>query len=43
MADDNTRDPFYEHGLILILAWISNHMLSKVWDEISCTIAVWEG
>ena len=26
--------PFYYHGLTLIKAWISNHMSSKVWDEI---------
>ena len=26
---------FYEHGLILIPAYISNHMPSKVWDEIT--------
>ena len=28
-------DPFYQHGLNLTLAWISDHMLSKVWDEIT--------
>ena len=27
--------PFYELGLILIPAWISNHMSSKMWDEIT--------
>ena len=27
--------PFYEHGLTLIPAWISNHMPSKVWDDIT--------
>ena len=27
--------PFYSNGLTLIPAWISNHMLSKVWDEIT--------
>ena len=27
--------PFYKHGLTLIPAWISNHMPSKVWDEIT--------
>ena len=27
--------PFYKHGLTLIPAWISNHMSSKVWDEIT--------
>ena len=40
--------PFYQHGLTLILASISNHMPSKVWDEITypfinfngCTVEV---
>ena len=40
----------YWHGLTLIPAWISNHMLSKVWDEITYpypnfngrTVEVWE-
>ena len=27
--------PFYKNGLTLIPAWISNHMPSKVWDEIT--------
>ena len=27
--------PFYQHGLTLIPAWMSNHMTSKVWDEIT--------
>ena len=27
--------PFYYHGLILIPAWISNHIHYKVWDEIT--------
>ena len=27
--------PFYKDGLTLIPAWISNYMLSKVWDEIT--------
>ena len=26
---------FYQHGLFLIPVWISNHMPSKVWDEIT--------
>ena len=46
----STRGPFYIHGLILIQAWISNHMSGKVWDKISyplpnfkyCTAEVWE-
>ena len=29
------RDPFYTHGLMLIPAWISNHMPNKVWHEIT--------
>ena len=27
--------PFYWHGFILITAWKSNHMPSKMWDEIT--------
>ena len=27
--------PFNKHGLTLILPWISEHMSSKVWDEIT--------
>ena len=42
--------PFYKHLLTIIPAWISNHMPSKVWDEIiypfpnfnGATIEVWE-
>ena len=42
--------PFYEHGLILIAAWISNYTLRIVWGEIdytfpkynAATIEVWE-
>ena len=30
----NTNSPFYWGGLTLIPAWISSHMLRKVWDEI---------
>ena len=38
---------FYLHGLTLIMAWIGNHMPSKVCDEIAypfpnCTVEVWE-
>ena len=29
-----TWGTFIQHGLILIPTWISNHMQSKVWDEI---------
>ena len=28
--------PFYEHGLTLIMAWASNCIHSKAWDEITC-------
>ena len=43
-----TCGPFYWHGLTLIPAWISNHTLSKVWEEITypslnfngCTVEV---
>ena len=46
--EDNTCGPFYEHGLTLIPAWISNHMPSKVMDGITypflnfngCTVEV---
>ena len=42
--------PIYWHGLTLISTCISNHMLSKVWDEITysfsnfngATVEVWE-
>ena len=27
--------PFYWHGLTLIPAWMSKHMISKVWNEIT--------
>ena len=41
--------PFHKHGLTLIPAWISDHMPSKVWDEITypfpnfngTTVEVW--
>ena len=29
------RGPFYQHGLTLIPAWISNHIHYKMWDEIT--------
>ena len=43
-----SSSPFYQHGLTLIPAWISNHMPCKVWDEITypflnfngCTVEV---
>ena len=45
-----TRGPFHQHGLTLIPAWLSNHMLSKICDEVtysfpnfnSCIVDVWE-
>ena len=41
---------FDQHGLVLIAAWISNHMSDKVWDDItypfpnfnSYIVEVWE-
>ena len=44
------RGPFYQHGLILMRACISNHVTSKVWDEFTdpsqnfnnATSEVWE-
>ena len=30
-----TSGPFYQHGLTLIPAWISNYIHYKVWDEIT--------
>ena len=37
---------FYQHGLTLIPVWISNHMPSKVWNEITdpflhFTVDIW--
>ena len=48
MLTIDTWGPFYKHGLTLILAWTSNHMPSKMWDEITypflnfngCTVEV---
>ena len=34
---------FYYHGLTLIPAWISNHMSSKVWDEITYSFLNFNG
>ena len=31
----HSRGPFYQHGLTLIPAWISNYIYYKVWDEIT--------
>ena len=29
------QEPFYQHGLTLILAWISDHIPSQVWNYLS--------
>ena len=47
----DTGGLFYQYGLTLTPAWISNHMRSKVWAEVTypfpnfngCTVEVWEG
>ena len=31
----DTEDAFYKHELTLIPPWISNHMLTNVWVEIT--------
>ena len=46
----NTWDPFYQHWLTKIPAWISDHMPSEVWDDITylfpnfngAAVEVWE-
>ena len=38
-----TCDPFYYHGLTLIPAWISNHLPSKVWGEITYPLLNFNG
>ena len=46
----DSQGPFYKHGSTLIPAWISNHMLSILWDGIGYpfanfngfTVEVWE-
>ena len=35
--------PFYLHGLIFILAWISNYIHNKVWDEITYLLPNFNG
>ena len=30
-----TSGPFHQHGLALMSAWITNHMHSKVWENIT--------
>ena len=45
------RGSFYQRESTWILAWSSNHMPSKMWDEITypfpnfngCTVDVWNG
>ena len=32
---DDTRAPFYLHGLTLIPAWITNYIHYKLWGEIT--------
>ena len=39
----NTYGTFYQYGLTSIPAWISNHMPSKVWDEITDTFLNFNG
>ena len=47
---EHAKGPFYQYGLTLILAWISNNIPCNVWDEITCpfpyfndaTFEVWE-
>ena len=33
----------YSYGLILITWWISNHMLNKVWDDITNPFSNFDG
>ena len=48
---DFAQGPFYHHGLTLFPPWVSNHLSSKMWDEITypfpnfngCIIEVWDG
>ena len=47
---DVVQGPFYQHGLTLIPAYLSNHMPNKVWGGITypfpnfrgATVEVWE-
>ena len=39
----NLPGPTSDHGLTLIPAWISNHILSKEWREITCTFPNFNG
>ena len=38
-----TWGPFYQHGLTLIPAWISDHMHSKLWGEITYSFPNFNG
>ena len=39
----HNRESFQYHGLISIPSWISNHMPSKVWDEITYPFPIFNG
>ena len=39
----STSDPFYQHGLTLIPAWIINYIHCKVWDEITYPLLNFNG
>ena len=43
MINVNSCGPVYQQGLTLILAWVSNQMPSKVWDEITYTFPNFNG
>ena len=42
-SSDDARGPFYEHGLSLIKAQISNYNHYNVWDEITFTFPNFNG
>ena len=37
------KEIWWQHGLTLIPVWISNHMPSNVWDEITCLFPNFSG
>ena len=41
--NSNSSGRFYKHGLTLIPEWISNHVLSKVWGEITYPLLNFNG
>ena len=43
IATQHTKDPFYEHSLIVILACISNYLHYEVWDEITYPLPNFNG